>query len=71
MAPNDEEIEDRCASCGGLLTIGADRAYAFSPTGVLCPACASRRGGVYDAERDRWVVEPDCSDLPDERRPPR
>ena len=25
-------------------------------------------GGVYDAETEDWTVEPDLTDLPDERR---
>lgn len=71
MAPDENEIDDRCASCGTPLTVGAERSYAFGPSGMLCEACATRRGGVYDAERDRWVVEPDLAGLPDERRPHR
>jgi len=69
MAP-DEELLEVCASCGLPITLGAETTYAFGPSSILCPACATRRGGVYDAERDRWVVEPDVADLPDERRSP-
>ncbi len=50
---------------------GIERVYAYGPSGLLCHACARRRGGVYDAERERWTVEPDLTDLPDERRPHR
>ena len=66
-----EELVDVCASCGSALTLGAERSYAYGPSGVLCHACARRRGGVYDAELERWVVDPDLTGLPDERRPPR
>jgi hypothetical protein len=68
-----EEFEkaDRCASCGVEIDVGTERGYAFGPDGVLCFACATRRGGVYDAVKDRWSTEPDLSGLPDERRPHR
>jgi len=69
MAPDEDELADLCASCGAPLTVGAERAFAFGPSGVLCEACAARRGGVYDSRYDRWVVEPDLSGLPDERKP--
>lgn len=71
MTPDDDEAVDLCASCGAALTVGAETGYAFGPSAVLCAPCAARRGGVYDAARDRWVVEPDVADLPDERRPHR
>lgn len=68
-----EEFEgaDRCASCGVELAPATERGYAFGESGVLCYACATRRGGVYDAVQDRWSREPDLSGLPDERRPHR
>jgi hypothetical protein len=71
MSPDEDEFPDVCASCGAAVTVDAERSYAYGPSGVLCHACATRRGGVYDATRDRWVVEPDLADLPDERRPHR
>jgi len=67
----DEEDRDVCMSCGMPVDVGLERAYAYGPSGVLCYACARRRGGVHDAERDCWTVEPDLTDLPDERRPHR
>ena len=51
-----------CAACGAEVS-QRDRAYAFGDDDLLCFACATERRGVYDEARDRWVVEPDNSDL--------
>jgi len=67
----DEDDRDICTSCGAAIDVGRERAFSYGPSGVLCHACATRRGGVYDAGRERWEVEPDLTDLPDERRPHR
>ncbi len=63
------ELPTICADCG--LDTGLDDSRAFEVTDdeVLCWACALRRGGVFDAEQERWTVPPDLADLPDERRP--
>ena len=61
----DEHESDLCASCGGPID---ERGFRFGPTGALCSACAGERGGVYDAERERWEVEPELGGLVDERR---
>lgn len=58
-----------CFDCGAELWPDVDRAYASGPDTFLCFACAERRGGVYDADEDRWTAAPDVSGLPDERRP--
>jgi len=71
MFPDDDESEAVCAACGAALTLGAESAYVYGPSGMLCHTCAKERGGVYDATRDRWVVEPDLAGLADERRPRR
>jgi hypothetical protein len=65
----DDEAGEVCLSCGMPVEAGLERAYAYGPSGVVCHACARQRGGVYDAARDCWSVEPDVADLPDERRP--
>jgi hypothetical protein len=65
----DEPAGDVCARCGTTVeSVGIERAYAYGPSGVLCYACARELGGVYDSETDGWTVEPDLTDLPDERR---
>ena len=66
LIQRDEDETDVCASCGTPIE---ERGFTYGPSGALCFACARERGGVYDAERDRWEVEPDLADLPDERRP--
>jgi hypothetical protein len=52
-----------------MLSPELDRAFACSPDTYLWFACAAARGGLYDAEEDRWIVPPDASGLDDERRP--
>lgn len=69
MQERDEEVPELCASCGSPVQVALERAFAFGESGVLCHACARSRGGVYDAARECWSVEPDVAGLPDERRP--
>ena len=66
----EEEFEDLevCADCG-LSIAGSTSSFVFSDLGVLCFACALRRGGRYDGENDAWIVPPDLSGLPQEQRP--
>ena len=59
---------ESCADCQIELRTAQDRAFAFGTTGVLCSACAARRGGRYDPERDAWVVAPQYGDLEAEFR---
>lgn len=58
-----------CVECGAELWPERDRAFACGPDSYLCFACSERRGGIYEANHDRWSVPPDVSGLPDERRP--
>jgi hypothetical protein len=65
----DDSIGDVCARCGvAVQSVGLERAYAYGDSEVLCYACARTLGGVYDSETEDWSVEPDLTDLPDERR---
>lgn len=59
------EAEDltACAECGTPVSPAEDRVYAFGVDSVLCMACALRRGGAYDEEKDRWTVPPRVNDL--------
>lgn len=57
----DELIE--CELCEAVLDPDVDRVFHISDDLVLCPACASVRGGVYDEELDSWVRPPDVGDL--------
>lgn len=52
-----------CLDCGAELVPGTDRDYEFGTTGVVCSACAERRGGRYDENRSSWVEIPDVRDL--------
>lgn len=54
---------ETCVACGAATAPSRDRGFAFGPSGVLCWSCAVPRGGHYDPEQERWVVEPDHGDL--------
>ena len=58
-----------CCGCGSTVAPESDRAFAVDDDVFLCFECAIARGGVYDAEEERWSVAPTIVDLPDERRP--
>ncbi|MEN8182092.1 MAG: hypothetical protein ABFS46_06110 [Myxococcota bacterium] len=51
-----------CVDCGALVD-PREGVYGFGTEGVICFECALRRGGEYDAARDRWTKLPDVSDL--------
>ncbi len=57
-----------CADCRATIA-PSDRVFAISDETFLCFECAVKRGGVYDEPHDRWLVEPNVADEPDERRP--
>jgi len=58
---SDELTE--CELCEVVLDPDVDRVFRISDDLVLCPSCASQRGGVYDEERDSWVRFPEVADL--------
>jgi hypothetical protein len=62
-----------CAECGAEIEGSGDPAYAYADRAgaehALCGVCASRRGGVYDLDLDRWAVLPDLSGLFGAERP--
>ncbi len=65
MAHREEWDEQaNCAECGALISRAAERGFAFGESGVLCFACAERRGGSYDADEDRWTRAPSLAGLP-------
>ncbi len=63
-----EELVE-CFDCGATIAPALDRAFAISDDAFLCFDCALKRGGVFDADEDRWTKPPRVGDLPDERRP--
>ena len=60
---NDGERPSTCSDCGSPVEAGRDRGFSFGSDGVLCWACALRRGGSYDARRERWTRPPRVDDL--------
>ena len=70
MEPEELEIHEPCADCGAVVIEGLSPSYSFGMGTVLCWACAIKRGGKYDAEKDSWSEPPNVTGLPDERRSP-
>jgi hypothetical protein len=66
---NEPAEPSACSECGAVIFPDIDRAFASGPDVHLCFECAERRGGVYDADEDRWAVAPDVSGIADERQP--
>jgi hypothetical protein len=59
-----EEISE-CADCAEPVT-ERTQCFVFGDESILCPECAARRGGQYDATTDQWVVAPNLDGLPRE-----
>jgi hypothetical protein len=66
MEREEWESEQICGLCGARVHAETEGAFGFGTENVLCRACATARGGRYDAERDTWDVAPDLSGLSDE-----
>jgi hypothetical protein len=66
MQQSEEELLRVCSDCGAETQPGLERGFTFGASGVLCAACAARRGGVYDAELDAWTQAPDHADFAEE-----
>ncbi len=66
IEPEDREECFVCSLCGAQVAAESERAFAFGTENVLCSACATARGGRYDALRDVWDVVPDLAGLADE-----
>lgn len=54
----------RCANCKAEFSLGRERGFAATADSGLCFACASSRGGRYDAARDTWDPAPRLDGLP-------
>ena len=63
MHRSEDELLGPCVDCGAEIRPELERAFVFGATGILCRACAARRGGVYDGDRDEWTREPDYADF--------
>ncbi|MGZ5967874.1 MAG: phosphoribosyltransferase family protein [Polyangiales bacterium] len=68
MEQDEGEEMVECIDCGATISPRADRAFAVSSDTYLCFDCAVRRGGVYEADQDRWTTAPDVSDEPESVR---
>ena len=64
--PEDPQEREACALCGERVAPETERGFGFGTGNVLCAACAAKRGGRYDAQRDAWDVAPDLTGLSDE-----
>jgi hypothetical protein len=62
MHREEEQSQRSCADCGAQIEPATDRAFSFGRA-VLCFKCAVRRGGSYDERHDRWLSDPEVSDL--------
>jgi hypothetical protein len=63
MHRSELERSTTCSDCGAEIPTGSDRGFDFGESGTLCSRCAIRRGGSYDAERERWERDPRVADL--------
>lgn len=69
---DEEELDelDECVDCGATVDVETDPSFPFGSRGVLCLECAIRRGGIYDADEDRWTSPPDLRGLESEAAGP-
>lgn len=64
MHREEPELTLSCAACGAIVDPETDRApYDLDLDRVLCWRCATKRGGVWDADEERWVEAPDASGI--------
>jgi hypothetical protein len=58
MHRQESELTEYCHVCGEELDPTDARNFALAPSVVVCFECASRHGGRYDAETERWKKPP-------------
>lgn len=58
-----------CIECGQSVDTTFDHPFAITDEIVLCASCATRRGGAYDSDKEKWTVAPRLEEIPEERRP--
>jgi len=63
--PPDPDVPIPCSDCGALIDLDGGQFYRFGEEGMLCWACATRRGGTYDPDREVWTAPPSLADLPE------
>jgi hypothetical protein len=47
-----------CVDCGAAIDPTREPTFSITEELVLCQACTSRRGGQWDATREKWSVAP-------------
>ena len=57
-----------CLDCKAEVSLGADRVFLVTEDTALCPVCALKRGGTYDAVHDTWTRAPDLTGVDASRR---
>ncbi|MEW5852050.1 MAG: hypothetical protein AB2A00_24895 [Myxococcota bacterium] len=66
----DDFEQGECEDCRQTVTPPQDPVYRLGEDAFLCLQCATRRGGVYNADEDRWVVEPSLRGIEGLANPP-
>lgn len=59
----DESAVERCAGCSEEFDTVAERSFPVGADAALCFRCAVARGGRWDENQQRWVIEPEFGDL--------
>ena len=55
-----------CMGCEAPITPGAHRSFGYAAGAHLCYGCAVSKGGVYDFQREIWMILPDMAGESDE-----
>ena len=63
LGAEEADLASSCTDCGALIDPDGARSFTFGEQGVLCWSCAIRRGGSYDAKRERWTTKPSTANL--------
>jgi hypothetical protein len=69
MDPDELSGFVTCIDCGESVDAAFDRPFAITDEVVLCFTCATRRGGAYDSDKEKWVAVPLLEAIPEERVP--
>jgi hypothetical protein len=69
MDPDERSDLIDCIDCGTTVDPAFDRPFMITEAIILCFSCATRRGGAYDSDKEKWVVAPLLDAIPEERRP--
>jgi len=59
----DEQVPETCADCSDEIDPASERGLPVGADAALCFRCAVARGGRWDEDQQRWVIEPEFADL--------